>query len=637
MTSTPARVFVCQDCSESFPAAARGPLPARCPGCKRPKPPAVVEGFPLPPGKGAGPFERQLLEEIATLPVSEHPHDGTLRMVALSVARLADQSTDLKTRMQALREYQRVLGQLSPTAPSSPPAPAPPTADLAVVETEPEGPFGAIEAEFTGEVDLGECVPRWATRRRLDRKTWGPYFGRVAAALGKGFMPWQQHAADIAGEVDHTGRLCYQQVVITVPRQSGKTTWVLSIAVGRAEAGRPFGGRQNMLYAAQTQLAAVKKFKKEYIPEIKSSPVMRGRFLARIANGSESITFTGNDSTFAPIATGETAGHGEVLDFGCLDETFAQKDDSVEGSWTPATITRPMAQIVMPSTAGDATAVYFRGKVKAGRLAAMADVGYGSAYIEYSADDDAPGFDPGDESMWRRVMPALGKTQPIEGLRAIFQKYQLEGKIDVWKRAFLNIWVDKSTPSVFDADAWAATQNPGAVRATRPVLAIDVSADRSHTSIVLGAAVADSTPMVRVIDYRPGSDWVVDRILQLREDHDVAMVIVDAAGPVKSLIPELENEYIRHHVTTAGEMVAACGLIFDAVRDGKIVTMGEPALELAVQNAERRNLLDAWAWTRKQSLDTTGTDISPLVAATLAHWGQIKYGDDPTQTGGSFG
>ena len=37
-------------------------------------------------------------------------------------------------------------------------------------------------------------------------------------------MPWQRQVADVALELDDAGRFAYPLVVITVPRQSGKTT-----------------------------------------------------------------------------------------------------------------------------------------------------------------------------------------------------------------------------------------------------------------------------------------------------------------------------------------------------------------------------------------------------------------------------
>ena len=48
-------------------------------------------------------------------------------------------------------------------------------------------------------------------------------------------MPWQQHVADVALEVDPaTGLLAYREVVVTIPRQSGKSSLALAIMVHRA-------------------------------------------------------------------------------------------------------------------------------------------------------------------------------------------------------------------------------------------------------------------------------------------------------------------------------------------------------------------------------------------------------------------
>jgi hypothetical protein len=116
--------------------------------------------------------------------------------------------------------------------------------------------------------------------------------------------------------------------------------------------------------------------------------------------------------------------------------------------------------------------------------------------------------------------------------------------------------------------------------------------------------------------------------VELQEQYDVAKLIVDGAGPAKSLLTDMRNAYLDPHVLTAGEMVEACGSLYDAVENLKVRHFGEPALELAVPGAAKRELGDAWAWTRKKSEDDAGVDISPLVAVTMAHWGQVRFGDD---------
>ena len=83
-------------------------------------------------------------------------------------------------------------------------------------------------------------LPRFATRPNPDRPSFGRHVATVAAALGTPLLPWQRLVADIAFEVDERGRYAYPLVVVSVPRQSGKTTLVLSNAVHRC-LSRPDG------------------------------------------------------------------------------------------------------------------------------------------------------------------------------------------------------------------------------------------------------------------------------------------------------------------------------------------------------------------------------------------------------------
>lgn len=458
-------------------------------------------------------------------------------------------------------------------------------------------------------------------------------------------MPWQQAAADVAGEVDSNGVFCYKKVVITVPRQCGKTTLIISVVAGRAENASRFGERQKMLYAAQTREDAREKLVDEYMPLVTNARALRGRVKTRVSNGSERITFTQSGSTFGTVATKETSGHGKVLDFGCIDEAFAQETDAVEMAWTPAMITRPMSQLWMPSTAGGPEHVWFREQVEAGRRAVDIDEGFGTCYIEYSApsETDDPNLDPFDEDLWWRTIPALGYTQPIEAVRTTSRNV----KLATWKRAHLNIWLAQTGEMVFAQDRWKECHRPDAVRTTRPVLAVDVAADRSHACIVMAAAAADGRVMCRVIEYHEGTDWVVPRLVEMRDEidpqtgrhkYDIAKIIMDNVGPVRSLVTEAENAYLNIHPMTTGEMVGACGLLFDAVKKTSVSHFGESELESAVRGAARRKLGDAWAWTRSASSEQSKVDISPLVALTAAHWGQLKFGDQAGHSlKGSFG
>ena len=157
-------------------------------------------------------------------------------------------------------------------------------------------------------------------------------------------MPWQQHVADVALEIDpETGQLFYEEVIVTVPRQSGKTTLLIALMVWRCvmfarrlelESGL-YDARQRVTYLAQTAKMARRKLIQEVIPtmhksegftEVKHSrarPIKPTDYKPSTNNGSEHILF-GTQSLIQIEAPTETASHGDVLDMPVIDEAFAR-------------------------------------------------------------------------------------------------------------------------------------------------------------------------------------------------------------------------------------------------------------------------------------------------------------------------
>ena len=218
-------------------------------------------------------------------------------------------------------------------------------------------------------------------------------------------MPWQSDVADVAMEVDPgTGLLVYRTVVVTVPRQSGKTKQELAVAVHRALG---FGGGQKINYTAQTRIKAREKWEDDHVKTLMTSP-FASLFRVRRTLGMESILWS-NGSMHGIESTTEKAGHGDTLDLGFIDEAFAQRDSRIEQAFKPAMITRPQPQLWIVSTAGTEASVYLRGKVDRGRVRCDMGLADSVAYIEFSAPDDA---DPGDPAVWRACMPAMCPAPP---------------------------------------------------------------------------------------------------------------------------------------------------------------------------------------------------------------------------------
>lgn len=411
-------------------------------------------------------------------------------------------------------------------------------------------------------------------------------------------MPWQRLVADVGLELDaDTGLPAFREIVVTVPRQSGKTTLVLAWELQRA---LRWATAQRCAYTAQTGWDARRKLIDDQAPLLNQSPfrvtvdrVFRGA-------GTEAIVFK-NGSRIDVLATSEAAGHGRTIDLGVIDEAFADTDDRREQALLPAMATRASAQILVVSTAGTDASIYLNRKIEAGRAAVTAGDRTGIAYFEWSADEAQ---DIDDPATWWACMPALGHTineQVVRHARATMS----EGD-------FRRSWLNQQTTTderVIPVSVWDAVCDPTVKPEGRLVFAVDVNPERSAAAI----AVADHEGRVELVDHRPGVSWVFDRLKTLGERWE-APIVLDGYGPAGSLADQLEGAGLRVEKIGSRQVANACGVFYDAVSDRRIQIRTHSTLDDAIAAARRRSSGEAWSWARS---DTT-SDICPLVAITLA-------------------
>ncbi|HTE70320.1 MAG TPA: terminase [Actinomycetes bacterium] len=433
-------------------------------------------------------------------------------------------------------------------------------------------------------------------------------------------MPWQQHVADVALEQDPDTRLLvYRRVVLTVPRQSGKTTLLLAKMVHRAQG---FGRRQRITYTAQNRLKARQKWEDEHLPILERSP-FRPLYSVRRQIGQEAIRWH-NGSIHNLDAPTEEAGHGDVLDEGVIDEAFAQEDARVEQAMAPAMITRPQPQLSVVSTAGKSKlrSPYLWGKIEAGRAAVEAGISTGVAYFEWSAP---PESDPGDPATWWGCMPALGHTVTEAAVAAEFQDMDLSE----FRRAYLNQWLDEAPDEwlVITRAQWEALTGPATERTAPVAFAADMTPDMSYGSIGVAWRNADGSLHVEIPqgDHRPGTSWMADRLIELYQTWRPCAVVVAADGPASSLVAPLQAALPKGVLLKPGatERAAATGQFYEAVTDSKTLRhIDQPELANALASARKQTVGDHWWWARKGIF----ADVSPLVAVTYAAWGHAMRG-----------
>jgi hypothetical protein len=428
--------------------------------------------------------------------------------------------------------------------------------------------------------------------------------------MGRPFMWWQQTVADVALEVDEAGRFVYQLVLVTVPRQSGKTTLFGAVLEHRA-ATVP---RARCWFTAQSGKDAVDWLLNEHEPLLAAG--FRGGYRLRRAAGSEGVRWHGSAGMARPFPPTPDGLHGKVSDLVVVDEPWAfdpthgaQLDQAI----VPTQATKPNAQVWKVSTAGDASSGWWLGTVEAGRAAARAGRTTGTAYFEWACPD---ALDPTDPDSWSQYHPAYGITIGPESMAAALD---MLGP-DEFARAYGNRWVS-TTARVIPLEAWrAAREDPAELPPPgRVALAFDVAVDRSDAACVAAWRSPDGVGHVEVAAHAEGVSWLPGRLTELVERWQPVAVAYDAAGPALDVADVLTRGGVQLEGLKAREYAAACAGLLDAlVADPPRVRYRQhAALDSAANDAVRRALGDAWAWGRRQSAGS----LSALTAATVAIWG----------------
>lgn len=437
--------------------------------------------------------------------------------------------------------------------------------------------------------------PLAATARNSAHRSDGPMVAVVAEALGTPLMPWQRLVADVAGERHPDGSYVYPIVVVSVPRQSGKTTLMRARLVARCLTQPGV----SVFYTAQTGKDARERWR-DLTKQIMASP-LRNKVAIKQAAGAERVVF-GNGSELRVFAPVGTALHGYTPPEVHLDEAWAHdavRGEELLGAIVPAQITIADRQLWIVSTAGTAESGFFRRWYDAAVAGAP-----GVAGFVWAAPEGADAYDP---ATWSAFHPALGHTIGADDLEAAAHAHSRAE----FERAYCNRWT-RTSSAVIGADVWAALAReldpPAPATAA---LAFDVAHDRGRADIV--AAWNDGDRIcIKPVRSAPGYEWVADDASALAADLG-APVGADDHGPARTVTETLGD---RVRTLSAAEYADACGEFLAAVNAGRIVHDGDPGLAEAVANVVWRPMGDLWGWSRRSSAG----GVSSVIAATVAVW-----------------
>lgn len=459
--------------------------------------------------------------------------------------------------------------------------------------------------------------PRYATPRDPAAPTYGGRVATLAAAMGLPLMPWQRTVADTALELDQAGHYRYSTVVLTVPRQSGKTSLLRPVLAHRALTV----DRAQLWITAQLRQDARDTWA-DTCDLIEDSPI--GELTKRRnTNGSECLTFTNKSRLRLFNAGSDKALHGKQSDLVFIDEAFAFTDeqgDAILQAVLPTQATRRGAQTWIVSTAGTAASTWLRSYVTTGRAGAKRR----TAYFEWSIPEDTE--DLTDLDLYVRHHPAVGHTISRDALETA-QEGMKPGE---FARAYGNYWTS-SAEWVIAPELWTKALSRLSIDRGRPfALAAEVNADRSGGCIVAcGTAAAspehnEGLALLEVVDARPGIGWIAERLVELAEKHRNTTIVIDPTSPAGTVHRELEERRKRRYRVPlvdfdAGSLVDGHTEFLDDLIAGRLLQPGDERLDKALAATTGRTVRETLVFSRRIGDD--GTSPAPLLAAVLAHHG----------------
>lgn len=435
---------------------------------------------------------------------------------------------------------------------------------------------------------------------------------KVAAALKTPLLPWQRAFIRVATEKNPDGTYRYRNVVLTVPRQSGKTTVVRALYATRALINK---NRKSFIFAQTGKDSRERLF--ELAEQLTNSPIGKTIKVRRAAENPNILFPTGSKiQSFPPTAEST---HGYNFSDAFLDEIFAFDDatgSNLLGAIVPAMQTHKDRQVIFVSTKGTPNSTFLNGWIAKGREA-VADPDAGIAYFEWALED---GLDAFDSSNWD-FHPGL------QG--GLITKADIQSATGMGKGEFTRAFMNRQTETmeaVLDLAKWNELKDALTIpKRSEVAIAYEVSYDRSRAAVV--AAWKDGkTTQTKVLMNNSGTSWLQPALEELSAARPLAVgadkyaqnsVIADALFADN---PDIKLKLLKPEDIKTGSVS------FKArIEDGTIRHDGHLALRTAISSAQTRPMGEGWVFSHKSEpeliaavvacrlLDETKAESQPLV------------------------
>jgi hypothetical protein len=433
----------------------------------------------------------------------------------------------------------------------------------------------------------------------------------LAASVGLVLDPWQRLCIDAGLGEDELSELAAFLVAIMVQRQNGKGGITDALELGWLF----LSGDRKIIHSAHRADTATGAFRR--VKALIDGSYDLSRRVKRMNESSgEAFIELMNGQICEYRTRGRDGGRGLSAGKLVLDEALEMALE-VMADLLPTLLAIDGSQVWLTSTPPKLYGQYLtqlRGRMLAGDVA-------NRAYVEWS---NPAGADLSDPRVLAKANPALGYRLTLAKLQVLLDElgpelFALECG-GIWPEEEEAGWAVIPKAAWLDARVSADSQIVG-----RPAFGVKVAFDRSCAAIVAAGAREDGGRQVEltvnadgVVDFRPGTAWVVPRLKEL-EKHGPSVLIIDD----KAIADEAETAKLVVHRATAADVATGHALLCDGVAGADVAGrdvhhLDQFDLTAAVRGGGERKIgTSGKAWA---GIDPA-VQVAPAEAADLALFG----------------
>lgn len=443
------------------------------------------------------------------------------------------------------------------------------------------------------------------------------------------------------------GRWAANQIVYAAPRQNGKD----GVFEARAAAGIYLFGEKDILHTVHrydTALDLFARFERLAVSlsDQSGDPKLKLRHVSK-TNGDEYVELM-NRAKVAFKTRAQQMGRGPSRRVIFLNEAMVLKDI---GSLLPSLAAQDSPQIwwggsaPLPTIESDRWRMLIRqcrAYARAGRRPRRLAFFEWSAHVELGRQPDGSlvtvaDIDHTDRLLWAQANSALGRRITPEWVATA--ELTMMDKVE-FCRERLGLYDDvdeEVADTVVEPKDWKACRRPTSTATDSRVFAFEVALDRSWSQIAVAAPSTLNSGLthVELVENQPGTGWIINRLLELRERWKPSAIVCNPSGPAGGLLPEAKRAGLEVGVrdekgkivsVSATDYRQACQAALDAITQHRWAHIGQKPLDVAVAGTATRNVGDSVVFDRRGKID-----IGPFTAVTLAAWASGRPSPPPVK------